>query len=251
MSSTLIVAIYEMYTQSNPMGTLNRLQCPPTGSLSPTIQIRERETSSHIAHTAWTTVISTISAGTAMTTFKAASTTSTTRATPKWSRHIISIVTYHLFQVASHPLKQVKELLLLLVTQYVKRVNLWTLFHFPRAFFAGLGNTYQPCAGIIGVGITGNQACGFELTQHFPKRLRSNTQNVGEFALSYGTTHSQERKHPPLALECVGSVTTPTEWRFVGAEFCTPKQHPQVEDALTEGEVGTRISVVIKKAIHD
>jgi hypothetical protein len=46
-------------------------------------------------------------------------------------------------------------------------------------------------------------------------------------------------------------VTAPTEWRFVGAEFCTPKQHPQVEDALTKGEVGTRIGVVIKKAIHD
>lgn len=197
-------------------------------------------------------MISAISASTAATTFKAAtSTTSTTRATPKWSMHIISIVTHHFFQVVSHPLEQIKKLLLLLVTQYVKRVNLRTFFHFLRAFFAGLGNADQPCAGIIGVGVTGNQACGFELTQHFPKRLRSNTQNVGEFALSYGTTHSQERKHPPLALECVGSVTTSTEWRFVGAEFCTPKQHPQVEDALTEGEVGTRIGVVIKKAIHD
>ena len=197
-------------------------------------------------------MISAISASTAATTFKAATaTTSTTRATPKWSRHIISIVTHHFFKVISHPLEQIKKLLPLLVTQYVKRVNLRTFFHFLRAFFTGLSDTDQTRAGIIGVGVTGNQACGFEFAQHFPERLRPNTQDVGEFALSNGTTHSQERKHPPLPLECVGSVTTPTEWRFVGAEFCTPKQHPQVEDALTESEVGTRIGVVIKKAIHD
>ena len=197
-------------------------------------------------------MISAISASTAATTFKAATaTTSTTRATPKWSRRIISIVTHHLFKVISHPLEQIKKLLLLLVTQYVKRVNLRTFFHFLRAFFAGLSDANQPRAGIIGVGVTGNQACGFEFTQYFPERLRSNTQDVGEFTLGNGTTHSQESKHPPLPLECVGSVTTPTEWRFVGAEFCTPKQHPQVEDALTESEVGTRIGVVTKRAIHD
>jgi len=137
----------------------------PIGSLSPTIQIGERETSSHTVHTARTTMISAISASTAATTFKAAtSTTSTTRATPKWSRHIISIVTHHFFQVVSHPLEQIKKLLLLLVTQYVKRVNLRTFFHFLRAFFAGLSDANQPRAGIIGVSVTGNQARRFEFT---------------------------------------------------------------------------------------
>jgi hypothetical protein len=99
-------------------------------------------------------------------------------------------VTHHFFQVVSHPLEQIKKLLLLLVTQYVKRVNLRTFFHFLRAFFADLGNADQPRAGIIGVSVTGNQACGFEFTQYFPERLRPNTQDVGKFALSDGTTHS-------------------------------------------------------------
>jgi hypothetical protein len=73
-------------------------------------------------------------------------------------------VTHHFFKVISHPLEQIKKLLLLLVTQYVKRVNLRTFFHFLRAFFAGLGDANQPRAGIIGVSVTGNQARRFEFT---------------------------------------------------------------------------------------